>query len=172
VIDEGTSTCVMASSFWQALGSPELTLSPTLLTAFNGRSFKPHEIIPSFSIQLGGKIVSVEVEVVNAAINYIFLLGRSWTYAMTVIMSYVFRVVHFPHEGNIIMINQLYYTRNNPNTSAGSNILSIENSSLVIKNVGVGLYPSLMGYFNISYLVLFIGSSSTSAEKEAFVSVV
>jgi len=50
VIDEGASTCVMALSCWQALGSPALAPSPTLLTTFDGRSFRPHEIIPSFDI--------------------------------------------------------------------------------------------------------------------------
>jgi hypothetical protein len=32
----------------------------------------------------------VEVEVVNAPLNYNLLLGRSWTYAMIVIVSMVF----------------------------------------------------------------------------------
>jgi hypothetical protein len=36
VIDEGASTCVMSLSCWKEIGSPELTPSPTLLTAFDG----------------------------------------------------------------------------------------------------------------------------------------
>ena len=41
VVDEGASTCVMSISCWKALGSPELVLSNTLLTTFDGRSFLP-----------------------------------------------------------------------------------------------------------------------------------
>jgi hypothetical protein len=36
IIDEGASTCVMSLSCWKAIGSPELTPSPTLLTNFDG----------------------------------------------------------------------------------------------------------------------------------------
>jgi len=118
VIDEGASTCVMALSRWKALGSPQLAPSPRLLTAFDGRSFRPHEIIHSFDISWGGKTVSVKVEVVDAPIDYNLLLGNSWTYAMTAILSSVFRVIQFPHEGNIVTIDQLSFTRKGPNSPA------------------------------------------------------
>jgi hypothetical protein len=39
VVDEGSSTCVMSLACWKAIGQPELSPSPTLLTAFDGRSF-------------------------------------------------------------------------------------------------------------------------------------
>ena len=57
VVDEGASTCIMSLSCWKALGSPELVLSNTLLTAFDGRSFCPHGILPAFEIKLAGKAV-------------------------------------------------------------------------------------------------------------------
>ena len=41
IVDEGASTCVMSLSCWKALGSPELVPLNTLLTAFDGRSFRP-----------------------------------------------------------------------------------------------------------------------------------
>jgi hypothetical protein len=50
VVDEGASTCVMSLACWKAIGQPELSPSPTLLTAFDGRSFRPHGIIPSFPV--------------------------------------------------------------------------------------------------------------------------
>jgi hypothetical protein len=90
VVDEGASTCVMSLACWKAIGQPELSPSPTLLTAFDGRSFRPHGIIPSFPVQLGGKTVCVEVEVVDAPIDYNLLLGRSWTYAMQAVVATVF----------------------------------------------------------------------------------
>jgi hypothetical protein len=61
------------------LDKPVLSVSPTLLTAFNSRLFQPHGIIPSFPVKLGGKIVYVEVEVVDASLDYNILLGRSST---------------------------------------------------------------------------------------------
>jgi hypothetical protein len=39
VVDEGASTCVMSLACWKAIGQPILSSSPTLLTAFDGRSF-------------------------------------------------------------------------------------------------------------------------------------
>jgi hypothetical protein len=39
VVDEGASTCVMSLACWKAIGQLELSPSPTLLTAFDGRSF-------------------------------------------------------------------------------------------------------------------------------------
>ena len=90
IIDEGTSTCVMYIPFWKALGSPELVPSNTLLTTFYGRYFHPHGIIPSFDIELVGKMVSVEVEVVDTPLDYNFILGRSCTYAMCAVLSSFF----------------------------------------------------------------------------------
>ena len=87
VFDEGASTCVMSLSCWKSLGSLEFVLSNTLLTAFNGRSFRPHGILPAFEIKLEGKVVSVEIEVFDAPLDYNLLLGRSWTYAMSDIAS-------------------------------------------------------------------------------------
>ena len=76
-----------------------LSLSPTLITSFDGHSFKPHGIIPSFPMQLGGKTVCVKVEVVDAPLDYTLLLGSSWTYSMHVVVTTIFRVLLFPHEG-------------------------------------------------------------------------
>jgi hypothetical protein len=107
VIDEGASTCMMSLSCWKAIGSPELTPSPTLLTAFDGRSFRPHGMIPSCPVTLGGKSVCVEVEVVDTPLDYNLLLGRSWTYAMTIVISTIFQIICFPHEGRIMTIDQV-----------------------------------------------------------------
>ena len=109
VVDEGASTCVIYLSCWKALGSSKLVPSNTLLTAFDGRSFHPHGILPAFEIKLEGKAVSVEVEVIDAPLDYNLLLGRSWNYAMSAIASTVFRVV-FPHEGKLVTVDQLSFT--------------------------------------------------------------
>ena len=55
VLDDGASTCVMSLSCRKALGSLEMVPLNTLLTAFDGRSFHPHGILPAFKIKLAGK---------------------------------------------------------------------------------------------------------------------
>ena len=110
MVYQGASTCVISMCCLKYLGSPELVPSNTLLTAFDGRSFRPHGILPDFEIKLVGKEVSVEVEVIDAPLDYNLLLGRGWTYAMSAIASVVFRVVVFPHEGKLVTIDQLDFT--------------------------------------------------------------
>jgi hypothetical protein len=39
VVDEGSSTYIMPLTCWKAVGQPVLSLSPTLLTTFDGCSF-------------------------------------------------------------------------------------------------------------------------------------
>jgi hypothetical protein len=146
VVDEGTSTCVMSLTRWKAIGQPALSPSPTLLTAFDGRSFRPHDIIPSFPVQLRGKTVCVEVEVVDAPLDYNLLLGWSWTYDMQVVVATVFGVLLFPHEGRIVTIDQLSFSRPDPDLGA-SMVPMIDNPQAGVVNVGVGLCPSLMGTF-------------------------
>jgi hypothetical protein len=119
VVDEGTATCVMSLVFWKALGSSTLSKSSNMLTTFDGHSFFPHGILPSFSVQLGGKTVEVEVEVVDAPLYYNLFLGCNWTYAMIVVVSSVFHTLCFPHEGKIVMIDQLSFAYLIPNASLG-----------------------------------------------------
>jgi hypothetical protein len=147
VVDKGASTCVMSLACWKAIGQPELSPSPTLLTAFDGRSFRPHGIISSFPVQLGGKTVCVEVEVVDAPIDYNLLLGRSWTYAMQAVVATIFRVLLFPHEGWIVTIDQLSFSRPDPALGA-STVPLVDNPQAGVVNIGVGLCPSLMGTFD------------------------
>jgi hypothetical protein len=147
VVDEGASTCVVLLSCWKAIGQPIFSPSPTLLTTFDVRSFQPHGIIASFPMQLGGKTVCVEVEVVNAPLDYNLLLGWSWTYAMQAVVATVFQVFLFPHEGRIVTIDQLSFSR--PDLDLGaSTVLMIDNPQPGVINVGVGLCPSLMGTFD------------------------
>jgi hypothetical protein len=91
--------------------------------------------------------VCVEVEVVNAPLNYNLLLGWSWTYSMQAMVAIVFRVLLFPHEGRIATIDQLSFSRPDP-TLGASMVPMIDNPQPGVINVGVGLCPSLMGTFD------------------------
>jgi hypothetical protein len=91
--------------------------------------------------------VCVEVEVVDAPLDYNLLLGRSWTYAMQAVVAIVFRVLLFLHEGRIVTIDQLSFSRPDPALGA-STVPMIDNPQAGVINVGVGLCPSLMGTFD------------------------
>jgi hypothetical protein len=147
VVDEGALTCFMSLACWKDVGQPVFSPSPTLLTAFDGHSFRPHGIIPSFPVQLGWKTVCVKVELVNAPLDNNLLLERSWTYAMQFVVATVFRVLLFPHEGQIVTINQLSFSRPDPSLGA-STVPMIDNPQPGVVNIGVGLCPSLMGTFD------------------------
>jgi hypothetical protein len=147
VVDEGASTCVMSLACWKTIGQPVLSPSPTLLTTFGSHSFRPHGIVPSFPMQLGGKTVCVEVEVVDAPLDYNLLLWWIWTYAMQVMVATIFWVLLFPHEGWIVTIDQLSFSTPDP-TLGASTVLMIDNPQPGVINVGFGLCPSLMGTFD------------------------
>jgi hypothetical protein len=89
----------------------------------------------------------VEVEVIDVPLDYNILLGRIWTYSMQALVATVFCVLMFPHEGQIVTIDQLYFSR--PDASLGaSTIPMIDNPQPGVVNVGVGLCPYLMGTFD------------------------
>ena len=60
-------------------------------------------------ITLAGKAICVEVEVIDAPLDYNIILGHSYTYAMCVVPSTVHRKMSFPHNGKIVTIDQLTY---------------------------------------------------------------
>jgi hypothetical protein len=76
-----------------------------MLIYFYGRYFLPHGILPTFLAQLGGKMVEVDVEVVDVPLNYNLLLGCNWNYAMTAVVFSVFHTLGFPRDGNIMTID-------------------------------------------------------------------
>jgi hypothetical protein len=91
--------------------------------------------------------VCVEVEVVDVPLDYNLLLGQSWTYAMTMVVSSIFHVLCFPHEGRIVTIDQLSFSHPDPSSGA-STVPMIDNLQQGTVNLGVGLFPYLMGTFD------------------------
>jgi hypothetical protein len=73
VIHEFVATCMMSLTCCKAIISPTLSQSMTMLTAFDGCSFRPHIILLAFPVQLGGNTVEVDVEVVDATLNIIHI---------------------------------------------------------------------------------------------------
>ena len=116
VINEGIATSVMSLSCWKGLGSPELSKFGTMLTVFDGRSFRTHGILPSLKVRLGGKTIAIEVEVVDVPLDYNILLGSNWMYSMQAIASSLFHVVCFPFNEKIVTIDQTSFK--NPSVTA------------------------------------------------------
>jgi hypothetical protein len=50
VVDEGDAICMISLVCWKEIGSPTLSKSSTMLTTFNGHSFRPHGILPTFPV--------------------------------------------------------------------------------------------------------------------------
>ena len=90
VLDEGTSNSFMSLSCWRDIVSPEINRSPTTLKAFYGHGFKIYGLLPSLQVELGEKLVSIPIEVVDTTIDYSLLIGRNWFYSMQSVASYVF----------------------------------------------------------------------------------
>ena len=105
VINESASTCLMSASCWLTLGSPTVSPPSNSLKAFDGHTFIPKGYLASFPITLAGKTIMVYVEVVDKKLDYNLFLGRSWTYAMTVVVSTVFCIIQFPLDGKVITVD-------------------------------------------------------------------
>jgi hypothetical protein len=95
-------------------------------------------------------MVEVEVEVVDALLDYNLLLGHNCTYAMVIFISSVFNTLCFPNEGKIVMINQLSFAYSIPKAYIGLSIPVIDNSQPTTENIDVGMYSSLMGTFDFT----------------------
>jgi hypothetical protein len=112
----------------------------------------------------------VEVEVLDVPLDYNLLLGRIWTYAMHAVVATIFQVLLFPHEGQIVTIDQLSFSRPDPSLGA-SMVLMIDNPKPNVINVGVGLCPPLMGTFDYpppSSDVNFISTTLDQPRAEIF----
>jgi len=94
---------------WKKLGSIALSCSLAMLKDFDGCTYAPCGILSNLQIELGGKTIIVEVEVVEKPIDYNIFLGRPWVYAITAVISTYFCMIAFPHKGGIIVINQLTF---------------------------------------------------------------
>ena len=89
------------------------------LKAFNRTISEPLGILPKFSITLEGKMVYIDLMLVRGPLDFNLLLGRDYVYAMKVVILTLFCMMYFPHNGNIVTIDQILFasldsTTNNP----------------------------------------------------------
>jgi hypothetical protein len=83
--------------------------------------------LPQFPVTFRGKIVFIDVMVVQDPLDFDLILRRDYVYAMKDIVSTFFHVISFPHSGNIMSIDQ-------------------------ISCIGTDLITNPMSYLNISYM--------------------
>jgi hypothetical protein len=98
--------------------------------------------------------MEIEVEVVDAPLKYNLLLGCNWSYFMKSIVSLVFYSLCFPHEGNIMKIDQFMHSR--IFGEYGPLLLIILSRKLRI--FVSDMYSSLMGVFYFKTLVSHINA--------------
>ena len=67
--------------------------------------------LPHFPITFEGKIVCIDVMVVHGPLHFNMLLGRDYVHVMKVVVSTLFRVMYFPHDGNIVTVDQLSFIK-------------------------------------------------------------
>ena len=84
---------------------------------------------------------------------------------MDAIVSTLFRVFCFPHEGRIVKINQLDYSPIDPYATSDSTVPLVDNPRQPIENLGVGMYSSLMGTFEFPSPITKINAISSSKES-------
>ena len=106
-----------------------------------------------------GKAVAIDIDVVDVPLDYNLLLGRNRIYNMQAVASSLFRVVCFPLDGKVVTVDQISFDNSSSKASSRGSIPIIDHSQLTTENIGVGMYPSLMGNFSCVAPVLMIGSS-------------
>jgi hypothetical protein len=135
IIDEGSSTSILSSWAWQALGSPELVSASHELLAFDRHPSEYLGVLPQLPISLGGKTFLFNVIVVQVLLHFNMLLGGDYVYVMNVVVSTLFQVMHFPHNGSIVTIDQLKIDNHHPNS------VFFQDSPLYVPSVCVDSTP-------------------------------
>jgi hypothetical protein len=74
----------MSLDCWKSIKSSSLNQFPTTLKAFDGWGFQPSRLLQYLVIKLGGKTFFIDVEVVDAPLDYNFLFGQRFFYVMNV----------------------------------------------------------------------------------------
>ena len=114
IIDEGASVSILSSTTWKALGSPSLLPEMRNLTGFDKGTSRLLGILPNLPITLRRKTVYLNVMVVQGPLDYNLLLGHDYIYSMGAIVSSLFRVMCFPHEGRVVqLVDQLSFPDSN-----------------------------------------------------------
>ena len=75
IVDQGVSISILYSITWKATSSPQLVPITNQIQNFNTRATITLGILPHLPIILGGKIVSIDVMVVQGPLDFNMFLG-------------------------------------------------------------------------------------------------
>jgi hypothetical protein len=125
---------------WKALGSPKLVSTTSELLAFDKILSEFLGILPQFPITLGGNFVLVDLIVVLGPLEFNMIHGHDYVYAMKVVVSTLFLVMHFPHNRIIVTNDQLSSDNSHPNS------LSAWFSPFCVPSVRVNSSPPQVNY--------------------------
>lgn len=108
-IDEGAYVSILSSIASQDLGSSQLIPVTHNLLAFDKGTNQPLGILLKLPITLRGNNVYIDVMVVQGLLDFNLLLGCDFVYVMGALVYSLFQVMWFPHEGSIVIIDQLAF---------------------------------------------------------------
>jgi hypothetical protein len=142
----------MSKYVWQKLGSPELIPFAITLRAYDGRPSSLEGIFQNVPIEIRGKTILIDIEVINTPLDYNILFGRSYMYAMKAVASFMFQTMMFPHNRKIITIDQVSHYEPNPSANI-DNILPLIHTShdaypLIEMGPKIFKDPSLLGTYH------------------------
>jgi hypothetical protein len=166
LIDEGSSVSILSSIAWKALGCPSLVPVTQNLLAFNRRTSQPLGTLPQFPITLGRKTVFIDVMVVQDSLDFSLLLGRDYVYAMKAIVSTLFHVIYFPHDGRVVTVDQLSFIE--PAWIASLNGSGMQTVSHFPQVNYVALLPMTSTYDDLDPVVDMVISSIGLLEPDLF----
>jgi hypothetical protein len=103
-------------------------------------------------VELGGKTILIDIEVIDAQLDYNILFGHSYMYAMKAVASSIFRTIMFPHNRKIVIIDQVSHYEPNPSANL-NNILPLihtNKDAYPLVEMGPGIFkdPSLLGTYH------------------------
>jgi hypothetical protein len=91
---------------------------------------------------LGGKPAFIDIMVVQDPLDFDLLLGRDYVYAIKAIVSTIFRVIYFPHDGRIVTIDQLSFIGPDSMTSLNGSYMQMVSPPPQVNYVALSPMPS------------------------------
>ena len=70
IVDEGASVSILSLTSWKEIGSPQLVPTTDQILSFNLKTIAPLGTLPYLPITLGGKIVCIDVMVVQGPLDF------------------------------------------------------------------------------------------------------
>ena len=79
--------------------------------AYDGHHSHLKGILINVGVNLVGRLVIIDIKVVDAPLDYKILQSHSYMYSMKAIALTIFHLMMFPHDGNIMILIPLFFYR-------------------------------------------------------------